>query len=95
MKLNVQFLEINPRFFVTFDENLRDFGTIFEEVQTVTQYVGGEVYTGEYEITPKVSEQKMPTAGKVMTDDVTVCSIPYFDVGNIYGGSTVYIASEV
>lgn len=84
MKLNIEFLEDNHRFF-----------TIFSEVQTVTNYVGGEVYEGAYHITPKVSEQKMNTTGKVMTDDVTVLAIPYFDVSNAYGGSTVYIGNEV
>ena len=84
MKLDIQFCE-----------NLHNFGTIFAEVQTVTQYIGGEVYNGVYSVTPKVSEQKMHTTGKIMLNDVTVHAIPYFDVSNPFGGSTVYIANEV
>lgn len=84
MKLNIQFVETSTTF-----------GAIFEEVQTVTVNVGGEVYDGTYSITPKTSEQTLHTTGKVMLDDVTVNAIPYFDVSNVYGGRTVYIANEV
>lgn len=95
MKVNIQFLEISPKFLVTFDEITHNFGTIFDEVQTVTEYIGGEVYDGDYVITPKVSEQQAYTAGKVMIEDLTIRAIPFFNVGNIQGGSTVYIGSEV
>ena len=52
-------------------------------------------YEGPYAITPKVSAQTMPTKGKIMTEDVAIKSIPYFDVSNNTGGSTVYIGNEV
>lgn len=57
--------------------------------------VGGEPYEGEYEVTPKVSSQTLPTAKKLMKDDVTVKAIPYFGVSNPAGGQTIYIGSEL
>ena len=52
-------------------------------------------YSGAYEVTPAVGSQTIPTAKTFMAEDMTVCAIPYFDVGNTSGGSTVYIGSEV
>ena len=54
-------------------------------------YMGGE----PYDVTPKVSAQTLPTAKKLMLDDVYVRAIPYFDVSNPAGGNTIYIANEV
>lgn len=55
----------------------------------------GEIYDGDYVVIPKVTEQMLPTAEKFMEDDVTVKSIPYFNVSNTAGGSSVYIGSEI
>jgi len=55
---------------------------------------GGETYeeyTGVYEITPSTSEQVLPTAQKVLTADVTVQEIPYYETTNESGGYTVII----
>lgn len=71
-----------------FDASIKDY-------QAVTVYKDAEPYTGSYQITPKVTEQRMPTAQKLMTQDVTVKAIPYYDVSNTSGGSTVYIAKEL
>lgn len=54
-----------------------------------------EVYSGEYVVTPSSSEQTLETASLLMEDDVTVKEIPYYDVSNTSGGSTVYIGTEV
>lgn len=78
-----------------FDQSENNLNLKFGEVQTITEYVGGEPYEGSYIITPKVEEQKMDTKGKIMIDDVTVKSVPFFEVSNTSGGNTVYIASEV
>ncbi|MBQ6679563.1 MAG: hypothetical protein IJM76_06020 [Lachnospiraceae bacterium] len=51
-------------------------------------------YEGEYTVTPKMVEQVLETADKRMLDDVTVRAIPYYEVGNDQGGTTVYIAME-
>ena len=63
--------------------------------QAVVVSVKEEPYEGEYEITPKISSQILPTAKKLMKDDVTVKAIPYFDVSNPAGGQTIYIGSEL
>lgn len=78
-----------------FDQSENNLSLKFGEVQTITEYVGGEPYEGNYTVIPKVEEQKMETKGKVMIDDVTVKSVPFFEVSNTSGGNTVYIASEV
>lgn len=65
----------------------------FGEVQTVS--IGGEVYKGDYAVTPKVNEQTLPTKGKLLIKDVTIKEIPVFRVSNTSGGTTVYIANEV
>ena len=58
-------------------------------------YMGGEPYEGPYDVTPKVTAQTLPTAKKLMREDVSVRAIPYFDVSNPAGGNTIYIAKEV
>lgn len=55
---------------------------------------GGKLptYDGEYEVTPKISEQELETRNKSMTDNVKVLSIPFSEVINPEGGTTVNIA---
>lgn len=84
MNIKVKFAELN-----------KDLKANFGEVQTVTEYVGGDKYEGDYIVTPRVEAQKMETKGKVMLDDVTVKAIPYHEVSNINGGKTVFIGNEV
>lgn len=83
------------KFNITFTEGKTSFTSDFGEIQTVTEYVGGELYDGDYVVTPKVDSQTMPTKGKVMAEDVTVNPIPFFNVSNNSGGNTVYIAKEI
>lgn len=54
-----------------------------------------EKYRGAYTVTPKTERQTLETAGKLLTDNVAVREIPYYDVSNTSGGSTVYIGREV
>lgn len=60
----------------------------------VYQYASGDAYEGEYTVTPKVTSQTLPTAHKLMAQDVTVLEIPYFETSNVTG-YTVYIGNEV
>ena len=54
------------------------------------------VYDGEYVITPKAEEaQVLATKNRVLEDNVTVEKVPSFDVSNLSGGRTFYIAAEV
>lgn len=54
-----------------------------------------EQYTGSYEVTPKAhTSQTLETANKIMTDDVTISEVPFYNVSNSSGGLTSYIAKE-
>lgn len=53
-------------------------------------------YTGEYSVTPEVDTvQTLETAGKYMTNDVTVNAIPDYEVSNEAGGNTFIIGKEI
>lgn len=51
-----------------------------------------EKYSGPYEVTPKAESQTLKTKSKLMGDDVTIKSIPTYEVSNESGGTTFYIA---
>lgn len=94
MNIEVTFSEANEvRLPVVFSESSQEIDAGFGEIQSV--HVGGEVYKGDYTVTPKMEGQTMPTKGKVLIDDVVVKAIPVFRVSNTSGGTTVYIANEV
>lgn len=63
----------------------------FGEVQTVTELVGGEIYTGNYSVVPLVEPQILATKYKVLNDNVTIHEIPYAEVSNDSGGTTATI----
>jgi hypothetical protein len=90
MKLSVQFVENDKMLSVSFNEFEQGFNVSFDNYQAVTEFIGA-LYEGEYEVTPKVTEQTMETKEKVMAENVTILAIPYYDVGNTAGGSTVFI----
>ena len=51
-----------------------------------------DIYTGEYVVTPHTKNEKiLDTSQKIMTDDVRVLKIPYFETSNLSDGYTVYI----
>lgn len=54
-----------------------------------------EDYKGSYEVIPSVYEQIMPTANKHMKEDLSVKSIPYYEVDNTYDGTTVIIGGSI
>lgn len=54
-----------------------------------------EQYEGDYEVVPTVDGFTLPTRRKLMTQDLTIKEIPYYDVSNTSGGSTVYIGEEI
>lgn len=54
-----------------------------------------EIYSGAYKVIPAAFEsQTLDTNNKLMTDDVTVTEVPYYETSN-ESGKTVYIADEV
>lgn len=76
-------------FKVNFSQGDSRFGMTFES------YSGSctplDNYDGDYVVTPKFTEQTIPTKDKVMVDDVTIKSIPISVVSNTSGGNTVII----
>lgn len=55
---------------------------------------GAIPYTGSYNVTPKASgPQVLPTANKLLKNNVTVAKIPYSETDNLADGVTASIAS--
>ena len=48
-------------------------------------------YDGEYEATPSIAEQVLPTKNKSMLEDFVVREIPYAETSNPSGGYTAII----
>lgn len=51
-------------------------------------------YEGDYIITPMTTAQILHTADTLLTEDITVVEIPYFETSNL-DGTTVYIANSI
>lgn len=51
------------------------------------------VYDGDYAVTPTATGQTLNTKKKIMSDDVHIQPIPFFEVSNTSGGNTVYIGT--
>lgn len=63
---------------------------------TIPSVIDAQPYTGAYEVTPKAwEEQILETEGKLMSDDVTVFRVPYYETINLFDGKTAYIAEEI
>ena len=91
MRFDVSFRETNTRIDCKL-KNERACDVKFENVTGITEV---ETYDGSYEVIPKTEGQTLETNQKYMKSDVTIQKIPFYDVSNESGGSTVYIGSEV
>lgn len=91
MRFSVQFSQSEHKLSVQFKGSNESFNAGFKDIQLVS--VTPEAYTGDYSITPAVYPQLIPTAQKMMRDDLTVTAIPTYNVSNPSGGSTFYIAT--
>ena len=67
---------------------------IKQDIVVVPVYKDVTLYEGDYEVTPRVDEQTLSTADKLMSADVTIKQIPYAEVSNIQGGKTVTIGGS-
>lgn len=57
----------------------------------ITRYTSAPIYEGDYIVTPRAHEEViLETSDKLLTDDVTVLEIPYYETSNV-SGYTVYI----
>ena len=68
--------------------------TVSVGIDTAIVTTGTPPYVGDYIVIPQTNEQILPTNGLRMTDDVTVRSVPYYEVSN-QSGLTVYIAQDI
>lgn len=55
---------------------------------------GEEEYDGDYIVTPETISQKLETKNRIMSDDVTVLAIPFFETTNLGGGYTAIIGGS-
>ena len=94
MILNVDFSGNCQVLDLDFQEQPSDIGLEFGQVVEIVKS-DANPYTGDYTVTPTVEGSTMPTKDKYMTKDVTIRPIPYYNVSNTAGGSTVYIAKEI
>ena len=92
--LDIKFVNNNNRFDTKFKTTGEQFEVIFKGFQEVNARFDAEYYEGEYEATPMVTEQTLDTSEKLMTEDFTIKAIPYFEVSNLAGGSTVTIGGN-
>lgn len=88
MKLTVSFNEVDSVITTKFIQTKCTFNTNFGEVFLVNT---GEVYDGDYNVTPRVYQQVLETKDRLMIDDVTVEIIPLSKVINLSNGYTVTI----
>ena len=88
MKLAVEFNEVDYSANVQFIQTECSFSTDFGEVFLIKT---DDVYTGDYDVIPRVYQQVLETKDKLMVDDVTVEIIPYAQVINLSNGYTVTI----
>jgi hypothetical protein len=93
MRFNAVFRQTNQRLDVHFGSTDQRLDATFENFQQITVLEDAEVYDGDYEVTPQVTPQVLQTRLKLMREDLRVQAIPYYDVGNTAGGSTVYIGT--
>lgn len=61
---------------------------------TGTTVVGAPEYSGPYDITPLFTAQVLPTAKRLMQQDLTIKKIPQYEVDNDSSGYTLIIGEE-
>ena len=68
-----------------------------EDIAEIVSLVLAQIsrYEGSYSVTPAVEEQTLETKEKLMTDNVTIQEIPYYDTSNNAGGTTAYIGGSL
>lgn len=71
--------------------SIRPKAVLVGKVSIITGY---DEYEGAYEVTPKVNSQMIETKDKLMYKDLIVGSIPYYEVSNSKGGTTIIIGGE-
>ena len=91
MRFDVKFNQATESLAVKFKSNNVQFDALIKSFQQITVRPDAEYYEGEYAVIPKVTAQTLETENKLMLEDLTIKAIPYFEVSNLAGGSTVTI----
>ena len=69
--------------------------TVSVNADVTVTHAQADYYEGEYVVIPRANDSVvLETRDKLLTDDVTVTKVPYYQTHN-ETGETVFIASEV
>lgn len=69
-----------------------DYFTPADKIEFIEEVIASlPVYAGTYDVVPAVTEQILHTANNILDKDIKVDKIPYAEVSNNVGGSTVTI----
>lgn len=80
-------------FITAYENNYFEYNMDFEKVSYISQ---NNPYYGSYSVNPKTnSDIILQTKNLIMTENLIVKKIPYYQVENVSKGDTVYIGSEV
>lgn len=91
MKMDVEFSVTKETVDVNFSAHKQTFSAGYDSLQAIHK---NEVYEGSYRVTPRVSNQTLDTANKLMKSDVVIEEIPYAEVSNNSGGKTATIGGN-
>lgn len=95
MRFNVDFKQSDQKIPLCFDSIGNRIEVAVESFQREEIIGDVEYYTGDYTVTPKVVGQSLATMGKMMSDNVIINKIPYYETSNLSGGNTVFIGKEL
>ena len=87
MKIQVEFRETGTGFDLRFKGD-NQFNIGFEEGLPGHS---APSYSGEYEVIPRATEQRLPTRDQQLARDILVHAIPYHEVENTERGTTAII----
>ncbi len=76
MTIDVQFRETALALDIAFDDRV---------------CMAGDMFDGDYILTPRADPQTVPTKNKILLEDMVVDAIPYAEVTNLSNGKTVTI----
>lgn len=85
-RLSVTLQLVNPALSCLLTGSNRSLSVALERSGPAAEY-----YDGVYEVRPTVEDQSLPTKDKLMSKDVHIEEIPYFETTNESGGYTVII----
>ena len=63
----------------------------FDTAVEIKEYIGADVYDGEYTLTPETTDQVLLTKEKLLKENVTIKAVQKQIVENPAGGQTVTI----